>query len=266
MKATLLAPVHPTTFRFRIAASSMLRASPDVIAQRRRQPVVVGREAMSASFLKHAEDQTILAMWAVLEALADAGWSERSFADWGVVAAANYFGRASIAQDIARFQQEGPWGISPHSIPHQSLHAISGTISQALKIHGPNFGIGGGANAGPDAFLLATALCADGSLPGLWLVLTGHANEVIPVPAGGTTGIPDCLAVALALTADDAAAGLRLSIGQHDDDSPHLPEFQLSVLIEEWQRTAAPPIARWRISDRHWIELEVAGFDAEERA
>ena len=113
-------------------------------------------------------------------ALEQQGWQTRSFAAWGVIAAPNFFGRVSNAQSIQRFQAEGAWGVSPHLIPHQSLHGLAGTLSQALKIHGPNFGVSGAPNAGLDALLIAAAMLADGSLPGLWVVLTGHESELIP--------------------------------------------------------------------------------------
>ena len=50
--------------------------SPETIAPWRRQPVVALGEALSASFLKHSEDQTVLAVRAVLDALAQVSPSD----------------------------------------------------------------------------------------------------------------------------------------------------------------------------------------------
>jgi len=194
----LHARVDTTAVRCRLAAFATLRASAESIGQWRKQPIRLGADAMPATFLKHADNQTVVAVAAVSAVIERQGWHECSFADWGVLAAPNRFGRISVAQTIERLRAEGAWGVSPHLIPHQSLHAVSGTISQALKIHGPNFGVSGGPNAGPDAFLLAIAMLADGGLPGLWLILTGYEQEWIPAP-NQTTAAPPCLGAALAL-------------------------------------------------------------------
>jgi hypothetical protein len=241
-----------------VAAHATLRASAELIAQLRRQPCHIGNQPLPATFLKHAEDQTVVALTAVARALSRSGWEGRSFADWGVVAAPNFFGRAGMAQTIHRFAEEGAWGISPHLIPHQSLHAVSGTISQALKIYGPNFGIGGGPNSGSDAFLLAATLLTDERLPGLWLVLTGHEQELIPTPHGQPAAPPPlCEGVALAITRSaDADAGLNLRVGPgtHPHEAPasefRLTDF-LTALTQPEQATA-----RWRLGAMGWVELD----------
>jgi len=212
-------------------------------------------ERLSVSFLKHSEDQTVLALHAVLTTIADAGWQHQSFVDWGVVAAPNFFGRISIARTAERFQTEGAWGISPHLIPHQSLHAVSGTISQALQIHGPNFGVGGGPNSGADAFLLAATLLADGGPPGLWLILSGYEAELVPVPVNATPA-PHCHGVALALTAaGENTDGRFLSIHHaRPSVSPSAlyPDFHLASFAEDLTSGAG----HWRLSDSHWLELD----------
>ena len=100
-----------------------------------------------------------------------AGLHATSFRDWGVVAAPRFLGQPAMAAALKRFQAEGAWGVSPHLIPHRSLHSISGTVSQALKIHGPNFGVGGGPGGPADALLAAAAMLEGQHLPGVWLVL-----------------------------------------------------------------------------------------------
>jgi hypothetical protein len=248
----------------------MLRAAPEAIAQWRRQPIVVGSEKMPVSFLKHAEDQTVVAMRTVLAALEQQGWQARSFTDWGVIAAPSFFGRVCSARSFQRFQVDGAWGASPHLIPHQSLHGLSGTLSQALKIHGPNFGVSGAPNAGPDAFLIAAAMLADGALPGLWVVLTGHDAETIPDRAAETQPASNCHAVALALTpASSRCAGSHLSIGQVGPaarlDAPLTlwPEFHLNLLVDEFAARPHMPCGKWRLADTHWLELETLLSDAE---
>jgi hypothetical protein len=254
---------------FRIAALSILRADAATIENWRRQPIVVGTDKLPISMLRHAEDQSLLALKAVLDARLQAGWDEKSFADWGVIAAPNFFGRLSIAQTVHRYQKEGAWGVSPHLIPHQSLHAASGTISQALRIHGPNFGVGGGPNSAPAAFLLAAAMLVDGALPGLWLILSGHEAEWIPAANGAHAAAPACVAVALALTAaSTGAGGLHLAIGALDVSAPAdrlalLPWLEVGLLAEDLAVTHGLPAGKWRIGDSHWLEVEATLEDAE---
>lgn len=260
--STCLPVLATTTIRCRVAAGASLCAGADRIAHWRKQPVAIGPEKKPISFLKHADDQTVLGLMAVAAALEPRSGRPDSFASWGVIAAANLFGRVGIARTIQRYRQEGAWGVSPNLIPHQSLHAISGTISQALKIYGPNFGIGGGPNAMPDAFLIAGAMMMDRQLPGLWLVLTGYETEWIPAPQGDNPPAPACQAVALALTPADAGiSGLHLSIGQMPPDAGQdlamtLAEFQLGSFADEI--AGAGVGAKWRLDDAHWVELEAA--------
>lgn len=267
MKSSLSVPALETMVRCRVAASHVLRGSAEAIAQWRKQPIVVGAAKMPISFLKHSDDQTVLAVQAVLCALERQGWQDRSFVDWGVIAAPIQFSRMTNAQTIRRYQQEGAWGVAPNLIPHQSPHSISGTLSQALKIHGPNFGVSGAANACADAFLIAGALMMDRGLPGLWVILTGYEVEWIPAADGNHPVAPMCLAVALALTTPEAkAAGLQLSIG-HVPNAPGdlslLPELSLGALAEEWSADANLPSGKWRLADAYWLEVESAFHDAE---
>lgn len=260
------------TIRCRLAGWATLRGSTEVLARLRKEPIVVGGESLSASFLRHADDQTVLALRTVLEAIEKEAWQQRSFRDWGVVAAANFFGRTSIAQTVQRLAQEGAWGVSPHVIPHQSLHAMSGTISQALHVHGPNFGINGGPNAAPDAFLISAAMMMDRRLPGLWVVLTGYESENIPPLPGTSSEAPSCQAVALALTPTAPnERGMYLSLGclphdvAQDFELAYLPEFHLALLAEELAVRPEMPTAKWRLSDSHWLEIESSLVDAEGR-
>src|SRR5262249_310020 len=101
-------------------------------------------ESLPATFLRHADEQTVAGLPAVLHAIQNSRMSVADFRDWGIVAAPCFIGRATLAVALQRLATEGAWGISPHLIPHRSQHAVSGTISQVLKIFGPNFGAGGG--------------------------------------------------------------------------------------------------------------------------
>jgi hypothetical protein len=194
-----------------VAGLGVVRATAAELAPVRQKPGRVSGEALPPSFLKHADDQTVAGIAAVLRAVEVHGLHATPFQDWGVVAASRFMGRTALAAALVRFKAEGAWGISPHLIPHRSLHSLSGTVSQALKIHGPNFGSGGGPGSATDALLTAAALLHDGRLPGVWVVLTGWDPE----PASDEQGrviTPDCVCNAAALALVAAAPGARLAL------------------------------------------------------
>ncbi len=270
MNALRSLPALKTTVRCRVGACASLRGSAAEIALWRKQPIVMGQDKLPVSFLKHSENQTVLALMAVRAALEQQDWQAHSFAEWGVIAAPTLFGRIMANQTVQRFQQEGPWGVSPNLIPHQSPHAVSGTISQALKMHGPNFGISSGNNAGPEALLLAAALLMDRSLPGLWVLLTGYDAEWVPAADGNHPPAPLGQAVALALTAATPdVGGPYLSFGQSHaagDDLGFklLPDFSLAPFAEELSAGRAAE-GKWRLAESYWLELEAALAEPEGR-
>jgi hypothetical protein len=182
------------------------------LADFRRQPGPVPGGPLPLSLLKHADEQTVVGLAAVLRAIHEHALSA-DFRDWGVLAAPRFLGRPLMAVALQRFQAEGAWGVSPHLIPHRSLHSISGTVSQALKIHGPNFGVGGGPGCTAEVLLAAAAMLERQRLPGVWVVLTCLEPEQPPtergLPAPGTL----CVGLALALTPTRPAhAGIRLRV------------------------------------------------------
>ncbi|MBI3409545.1 MAG: hypothetical protein HY040_14490 [Planctomycetes bacterium] len=264
MIATQSSSFAAATVKCPIAGIGTLRADADQLVKLRRQPGVRAGKPFSPAFLKHADDQTVAAVAVVAQTIAKQGWDDRSFRDWGVVAAPILFGRFGNEAALRRFVSEGAWGISPHMIPHHSLHAVAGTISQAWQIHGPNFGISGGPGAAAEAFLVAATMVSENNLPGLWLVLTGFDPEYIPEKGAGKPTQPTtCLAAALALTPDNPSAGLpSLRVGcetQHQDD-PHSSDFSLRALVNHLECKGNDGHGQWRMPggvDFDWqIEAE----------
>jgi hypothetical protein len=133
------------------------------------------------------------------------------FTAWGIVAGPRSPRPRRDGGVASHLLPEGAWGVSPHLIPHRSLHGVSGSISLALKSHGPNFGAGGGPGAAGDVLLAGVALLAEGGLPGVWVVATGWQPEAVPDRTGAVEPPSDCVALALALT-PAAGAGLRLDV------------------------------------------------------
>jgi hypothetical protein len=268
----------PALVRCQVASHAAVRATPEVLAQWRRVPPPITGQPVPASFVKHAEDQTLAVLAAVYAAIerwrATGREPAAPFAQWGVIAAGNFFGRGGTASAIQRFAQEGAWGVSPHVIPHQSLHAVSGTVSQLLRVYGPNFGIGGGAQSCHDAFLIAAAMLAEGTIPGLWLLLSGHEREWLPVensksaePACGGAGAPVCEAAALALIprstpcrgeiVEATDSGVYLRIGPDACGAAGGGELTLSALVEALLAVDGPIGGTWRMPGAGWFELEV---------
>src|SRR5262249_28071175 len=124
-----------------------------------------------------------------------------------------FLGRSALAAALPRFAAEGAWAVSPHMIPHRSLHAIAGTVSQALQIHGPNFGVGGGPGAAGEALLAAAALLECQRLPGVWVGPPALDPEPPPEDGGGCAPGTHCAGLALALVPPRPGwAGIRLRV------------------------------------------------------
>jgi hypothetical protein len=183
-----LSPARTRVVCCDVAAHAGVRVPHEGLAQLRRCPGPAFGEPLPPAFLKHSDEQAVVGLAAVLHAIEHHGLrptnGEAPFADWAVVAAPRFLGRLTMVGALQRFADEGAWGVSPHLIPHRSLHSISGTVSLALKIRGPNFGAGGGPTAAAEALLAAAALIECRRVPGVWVVLTAMDPEEPPDEAG----------------------------------------------------------------------------------
>ncbi len=263
----LIAPPSEFGFACAVAASGVIRANVDQLKGLRQAPSPIPNEPLPSSFLKHVDDQTVAGLAAVLQAIDRHGLNNEDFTEWGVVAAPRFLARATLAQALKRFALEGAWGVSPHLIPHRSLHSVSGTVSQALHIHGPNLGVGGGPHGASKAFLAAAALLADRNLPGLWIVLTGWNREpgLENAPAATTNGhaehTPTCSAVALALAAASADwNGPELRVAPGSDAANgcgYSASLSLEGLVEAITGTHAN--RSWRLDCGGYVELDLEG-------
>jgi hypothetical protein len=183
--------------------------------------------------LNHADDQTVLAVSAVLNAIADFGLDGEEFKDWGVVGAPRFPGRLFFANALNKFARSGPLGVSPVIVPYLSLHAISSMISLALGIHGPAVGVGGGTDGFVQALFMGLALQQEQDLPGVWVVATAWDPE--PFSEGSGEGAPQPVCQALALALRPGAAGIqggpglrmipRVSATAENGDAPSFPSL-----------------------------------------
>jgi len=178
-----------------LLAHSALFIDTEAFTSLRRQPGP--GEPLSPNLLKHADEQTVAALTAVREACHSCAIGQLDFEAWGIIAAPAFIGRSMVATSLQRYAIEGAWGMSPHLIPHRIQHSVSGTISQVLNIHGPNFGTGGGPRDAGQALLAAAMLLERERVPGVWTVLTGWVPELLPEQEVPPETL--CFAVALAL-------------------------------------------------------------------
>jgi hypothetical protein len=259
------APLTRRPVRAAVAACGIARAGAAELPALRKDPGAPADRPLPPSFLKHSDEQSVVALAAVYQALRAAALEPASLGDWGVIAAPQFLGWTAFPAALLRFREEGAWGISPHLIPHRSLHALSGTVSQALGLHGPNFGVGGGPRAADEGLLTAAALLGQGRVPGLWALLTGFAPDtpgVAPVPAQTTWQ-----AVALALVAytpDVTGPWLHVGPPTHAPDEPAngLPLFELDAFATA---VAAGRAGAWRLAGGSCLELHPAADKGDPR-
>ncbi len=255
-----------------VVAFGAVQASMDMLPVLRRRPGPGLGEALPVTFLKNADEQTVVALAAVLQAIHDFQMTPTCFTDWGIVAAPCFLGRSTLVVCLQRFAAEGAWGVSPHYIPHRSQHAVSGTISQALKIHGPNFGTGGGPGGAVEAIVAGAVLVEGDRLPGAWVVLTAWDPELIPDASGNATTPSICKAIALALVAPrpgSQGVRLRVSPGAHHlngkrgtgQAAPTLSS--LHALLTTLASSQTPPaVVVWQLPGGGWLELGKGGSDS----
>jgi hypothetical protein len=174
------------------------RADLKTIAALRKSLPAWAPQGTPGHFLKHADEQTVLAVAALDHAIQSAGRSAGEYCQWAIVAAPRFIGRVNGCVTLGRYSAGGGPAVSPHLISQHSLHSISGALSILLSSRQPNFGVGGTGNSLVEGLL--TALTFSGPQnSGAWLVATGWDPEPQLDDAGNCCNAPVCHAVALAL-------------------------------------------------------------------
>jgi hypothetical protein len=209
-----------------VGGHALVRMTREEVAAYRRRPgpAPQGWRAIPPSTLRYSDEQTIAAVAAVCRALQSLHAGDRGpFAEWGILAAPRFPGRAHLAVALDRFRSEGVWGVSPQLIPHFALHSQAGTLSLVLGTHGPNLGLGGGIHAATEGLLTALTWLRSGRVPGVWLALTGWSPEYQPNAEGNPAHPSDCLAMVLVLLPTDPAAPGRTQIRLVHTAGPETP-------------------------------------------
>lgn len=142
-----------------------------------------GSPPLPKRFLRHADEQSVVAVRAVQEAIADLDGTDcRSH---GVIAAPCQAGRIGSSRTLSQYAEGGGVTVSTHIVPQASLHALAAAVSVGLGMHGPSLGVGGGATALAEGLLTLTALADAPGVEGWWLVATQLVGEPL-LDANGT--------------------------------------------------------------------------------
>jgi hypothetical protein len=202
-----------------ILAHAFVEAPLSQIGLLRDRPGPEGSPALPARFLRHCDEQTVVAMQAVL-AIASLPPERRECGRHGVVAASCQAGRLATAVSLAKLRPHGAVSVSPHIVPQCSLHAIAGAVSVALGMHGPNVGIGGGPDALAEGLFAAVSFLQPGGgaeADGVWLIATDWVDEPALDATGAALGDPTCRGLALFV---EPAVAAPLAIAVHMPDAP----------------------------------------------
>src|SRR5947208_9138075 len=68
-------------------------------------------------FLKHADEQTVLAVAALDNAIQSSGRPTSDYSRWAIIAAPRFIGRMAGGSTLQRYSRGGGSAISPHLIP-----------------------------------------------------------------------------------------------------------------------------------------------------
>jgi hypothetical protein len=210
-----------------VAGHAFVEARLSEIGGLRDRPVPEAAPALPPRFLRHCDEQTVVGVRAVLEAIARQPEPRQSFDRFGVIGSSCAAGRIAAAQTLAQLATAGTTAVSPHIVPQCSLHALASAVSVAFGMHGPNIGACGGPHAVSEGLFAAFSLLqahgdSRSSCDGIWLVVSEWAEEPALDAAGKPLNDPLCRALAMALTRDaDATATLTLHFNRAIDDGRH---------------------------------------------
>lgn len=185
----------------RIASHALVESRLSGIAELRTKPAPAGGPSLPPRFLRHADEQTVVGVQAVIEAI---GGAHRplDLARHAVVAAPCQSGRLAAARTLAQLPVGGAVTVSPHVVPQCSLHSVAGAVSVALGMHGPHLGVGGGPDALAEGLFAAATLVTgrgDPCCTHAWLVATDWDPEPELEPDGEARTDPICRGLALLL-------------------------------------------------------------------
>ena len=191
----------------RITSHALVESRLSGIAELRNTPAPNGAPSLPPRFLRHADEQTVVGVHAVLAAIANAA-RPLAIARHAVVAAPCQSGRLAAARTLAQLPAGGAVTVSPHVVPQCSLHSVAGAVSVALGMHGPHLGVGGGPEALAEGLYAAATLVTgrgDPACAAAWLVATDWDAEPELEPGGEARTDPVCRGLALLLESTESS-------------------------------------------------------------
>jgi hypothetical protein len=191
-----------------IIAGGTARMTIPELAKSRKELMQFLPKPLSPQLLRYSDEQTLASLVAISEAIRSANMTNNDFHDWAIVSSSRSLGRTAFAGVIDKYQDEGPWGVSVHVIPHCTSHSVAGTVSLALQSHGPCLGAGVAGNDELDALLAAACILRQPDWFGAWIVFSAWSPELEIDKAGRPVSESLCLAAAIAVTRDWSACSI----------------------------------------------------------
>jgi hypothetical protein len=161
-----------------------------------------GAPPLPKRFLRHADEQSVVAVRAVQRAIAAIPGINCS--RHGVIAAPCQAGRIASSRTLSQYAAGGGVTVSTHIVPQASLHALAAAVSVGLGMHGPSLGVGGGPQALQEGLLTAAALVDTPGVDGWWLVASELVGEPRIDAEGKAVHASDATVEAVALLIDPA--------------------------------------------------------------
>jgi hypothetical protein len=199
-------------------------------------------DSVAGHFLKYTDEQTVAAVAAVDRAIQTHQIDLRKQRHWPIIAAPRFLGRVAGPAVIHGYDRGGPQSVSPHIIPQNSLHSVSGALSILLASRGPNVGVGGGPESLDDAILAAFSLPGSGQAVGCWLVATAWDPEPVADRDCRPQNEPVCHALALTLRFAAAAGAcgeltLRSSAASQIANPPTECRASVAQLVKQLEES-----------------------------
>jgi hypothetical protein len=188
--------------RLPVVASEPLEVPLADVDSLRAGPDPDGAPPLPKRFLRHADEQSVVAVRAVQRAIAAIPGINCS--RHGVIAAPCQAGRIASSRTLSQYAAGGGVTVSTHIVPQASLHALAAAVSVGLGMHGPSLGVGGGPQALQEGLLTAAALVDTPGVDGWWLVASELVGEPCIDAEGNALHASDATVEAVALLIDPA--------------------------------------------------------------
>ncbi|MBL6713676.1 MAG: hypothetical protein ISQ07_09845 [Pirellulales bacterium] len=209
-----------------------------------------GSPPLPKRFLRHADEQSVVAVRAVQQAVsAQGGLDCRSH---GVIAAPCQAGRIASSRTLSQYATGGGVTVSTHIVPQSSMHAVAAAVSVGLGMHGPSLGVGGGVTAVAEGLLTAAAFADTPGVDGWWLVASELRGEPRLTADGEAADTAYAVVEAVALFIAPAEA------------SAHTPRWWLPVATST-SEIATKSCTR-DLGLTAWIEMRLLAASAKEAA